>query len=501
MKRILIISIVILFVTSACKKDFLNKKPISSIGLSEFYRTQSDFDQAIIGLYAPLRTLYGVGAANYGAWGMNEMRSDNTCFIYNYANRGYSDREQPDLFLDDANNGFVSNKYNQDFIMIGRANQILVSIDKSELTENGKANVKGQALFMRAFAYFDLVQHFGDVPLVLIPPASYEETQVGRTNKSDIYQQIIKDATEAAELLPTPDKQTRGYVGNGAAFTLLGNVYLVLSRWADAEKALRSVSGYTLLADYAAVFSPANKNNAESIFEVQYWDDPAAGMASDFAYNFLPVLPDPGVIPGFPSGSSNTYAGWNTPTPDLIAAFDVNDKRREVSIGFYTGGQYTNIPYARKFVHGAKIAPNTNDNWPVYRYAEVLLLLAEALNEQGRTGESLTYLNMVHAGTRTGLPPLDITDQSSLRQGIRHERQVELAFENKRWTDLTRWGIAVDVMNAQGKRIKANPQTYYYPSGVSPVPAAYNVTTERLMFPIPQREIQINPKMIQNKGY
>jgi starch-binding outer membrane protein, SusD/RagB family len=501
MKKLIIFLIAISFAATACKKDFLNKTPVSTIGVPDFYRTQSDFDQAIVGLYAPLRTLYGVGAANYGAWGMGEMRSDNTCFIYNYANRGYSDREQPDLFLDDANNTFASNKYNQDFIIIGRANQILVSIDKSELTESGKANIKGQALFLRAFAYFDLVQYFGDVPLILVPPASYEETQVGRTGKNEIYQQIITDASEAAGLLPAPDKQTKGYVANGAAYTLLGNVYLVLNRWAEAETALKSVSGYTLLADYAAVFSPANKNNTESVFEVQYWDDPAAGMASDFAYNFLPVLPDPGVIPGFPSGSSNTYAGWNTPTPDLISAYDINDKRRDASIGFYTGGQYTNIPYVRKFVHGAKIAPNTNDNWPVYRYAEVLLLLAEALNEQGKTGEALPYLNRVHAASRTGLSPLDIADQTLLRESIRHERQIELAFENKRWPDLLRWGTAIAIMNAQGKRIKANPRDYYYPAGVNPVPAAYNVTPERLLFPIPQREIQINLKMIQNKGY
>ncbi|WP_159523521.1 RagB/SusD family nutrient uptake outer membrane protein [Sunxiuqinia indica] len=499
-KLIYLLVVAILGVTS-CSEDFLTKLPETVVSAEDFYQTKSDYEQAIIGVYQPLRTLYNTGLAGYGAWTMGEMRSDNTTFSFNAVNRGYADREYVDLFIDDSNGGSISNKYNNDYIIIGRANQLLSRIDEAEFDEAAKNNYKGQALFLRAFAYFDLVQYFGDVPLIIDPPTSYNETLKNRTPKDLVYDQIIADASTAAELLPAPSAQPAGYVANGAAYTLLGNVYLVLEEWEKAEIALTKVTGYSLLSDYASIFNPNNKNNAEMIFEVQYTDDPTAGAASNWAYNFLPILNNPGVIAGFPDGNTNAYAGWNVPTPDLIASYEDGDQRLDASIGFYTGEGYTNRPYVKKYVHGASIAPNTNDDWPVYRYAEVLLMLAEAHNEQDEPGDALTYLNMVHAHSRTGLAPLTITDKAQLREAILRERQIELAFENKRWLDLVRTDNAIEVMNAQGAKIKANPQEYYYPAGISPISETYNVTEKRLIFPIPEREIRLNPDMEQNPGY
>ena len=155
----------------------------------------------------------------------------------------------------------------------------------------------------------------------------------------------------------------------------------------------------------------------------------------------------------------------------------------------------------KKYVHGAVQAGYCNDNWPVYRYAEVLLFLAEALNEQGKP-EALSYLNQVHAHPRTGLAPITTTNQTELRELIQQERRIELAFENKRWLDLVRTGKAIEVMTEFGKRFKADPTKYYYPKNVFPAAEAFTVTTERLLFPIPQREIRLNPDiMIQNPGY
>lgn len=493
-------ALILFAILSSCKNDFLDKAPETVVPAAEFYKTESDFQQAIIGLYNPLRALYGTGLADVGAWAMGEMRSDNTTFSFNAANRGYADREYVDLFTDDANSGTTSNKYNSNYIIIGRANQVLKTIDAATFDEKQKNNFKGQALFLRAFCYFDLVQYFGDVPLALEPATSFEQTALPRTPREDVYKQIIADATLAASLLPTPSAQTKGYVANGAAYALLGNVHLVLKQWENAESALTKITGYSLLSDYASVFDPNNKNNAESLFEVQYLDEPTAAAASNFGYNFLPILADPGVISGFPSGNSNSYAGWNTPTPDLISSYEAADKRKAASIGFYSGEGYVNRPYAKKFVHGAKIAPNTNDNWPVYRYAEVLLMLAEAQNEQAKPS-ALTSLNAVHAHPRTGLSPVTTTAQAELRELILKERQIELAFENKRWLDLVRTGRAVAVMTAQGNKIKANPQAYYYPAGISPVAASYNVSETKLLFPIPQREIRLNPLLKQNPGY
>ena len=498
MKTKIFSAVIAALILTSCSDDFLTKYPETVVSAETFYKTEADFRQAVIGAYVPLRNLYGTGLADYGAWAMGEMRSDNTAFIYNAANRGYADREYIDQFIDDANGGGVSNKYQNDYIIVGRANQILKTIDAADFDQAKKDNYKGQALFLRAFAYFDLVQYFGDVPLVLTPPTSYAETTVPQTPKQQIYDQILADAAQAATLLPAKATQDTGFVANGAAYTLLGNAYIVLGKWAEAEAALLNVQGYSLLADYASIYDPANKNHAESIFEVQYYELPTANSASNFAYNFLPVLQNPGVIAGFPDGNTNAYAGWNIPTPDFLEAYEAGDLRKEASVGFYTGEGYVNVPYIKKYVHSSEIAPNTNDNWPVYRYAEVLLFLAEAANEQGKP-EALTYLNQVHANSRTGLAPIPATGQAELRDLIQHERQIELSFENKRWLDLVRTGKAIQVMNAQGAKIHANPKAYYYPAGVTP--PGYVVTTKHLLFPIPQREIRINPLLVQNTGY
>ena len=482
-----------------CSKDTLTNLPETVVSADDFYKTEEDFRLANVGVYAPLRPLYGVGLADRGAWTMGEMRSDNTCFIYNEANRGYVDIELVEQFSDDSNGGPTANKYQNDYIIIGRANQVLDKIDAAEFDQAQKDNYKGQALFLRAFAYFDLVQYYGSVPLVLTPPTSYEETIRGQSPVSEIYAQIIADAELAANLLPGKSVQSPGFVADGAAWTLLGNIYMVLEQWANAKEALLNVEGYALMDDYAAIFDPVNKNNQESIFEVQYWDDPTAGVASSFAYNFLPVLSNPGIIPGFPDGNTNSYAGWNTPTPEMIDAYEADDLRFDASIELFSGDGYDEIPYIKKYVHGSTIAPNTNDNWPVYRYAEVLLFLAEAENELGNPGQALNYLNMVHAHSRTGLDPITETGQSQLRELILEERRIELAFENKRWTDLIRTDRALEVMSAHTQKILANPTEYYYPEGVSLT--GYDVTESRLLFPIPQREIEINPDLEQNPGY
>ena len=493
---------------NACS-DFLTELPVTMVAKESFYKTESDFEQANIGIYQMLRGLYGAGAANYGAWMMGEMRSDNTTYQFNHGNRGYSDREYVAIFLDDANGGAVATKYNNTYYMIQRANQVIQFIEDAAISKAAHDNYKGQALFLRALGYFDLVQYFGDVPLVTVAPTTYEQAMVGRTPAAEVYEQIIADAKEAAELLPAAGSQKKGFANAGSAWMLLGNVYVVLKQWEEAEKALLNVKGFSLMGNYADIFDPAHKNNAESIFEIQYWDDRTAGQQSDFAYNFLPILANPGVIEGFPSGDANTYGGWNVPTPDLVAAYEEGDLRKEASIGFYTysdeDGNYggLTIPYAKKYVHGAVQAGYCNEDFPVYRYAETLLLLAEAVNEQGgRSTEALAYLNQIHAHPRTGLNPLTATDQATLRQLIQDERRIELAFENKRWLDLVRSGKAVEVMSAFGARVKANPEKYYYTKGVAPAPDSYNVTENRVLFPIPQREIRLQPDvMTQNPGY
>ena len=170
----------------------------------------------------------------------------------------------------------------------------------------------------------------------------------------------------------------------------------------------------------------------------------------------------------------------------MVAAYEPGDERKAASIGTATAGG-VDYPLIIKYLHPHTTATLTDDNFPVYRYAEVLLLLAEALDEQGKSAEALPYLNQVR--DRAGLA--DIASTANLRDVIFNERRVELAFENKRWLDLVRTGRAVDVMSAFGASVKANPQAYYFPPGQQPVPAAF--TQIDLTFPLPADEALLSP--------
>lgn len=471
---------------SACKKDFLEIPAKTALSTTVFFTSQSDFQQAINGAYAPLRTLY---SGSSGAYAMAEMRSDNTTYKYNSSDRGTIQPEFIKDFTDDSSNPVTEARYTNNYAVIARVNQILDQIDPISFDAAVKNNIKGQAYLLRAFAYFDLVQFFGSVPLHLKPAKTLGETALPLSTADQVYAQIIADAQQAASLLPPKATQEAGRVTSGTANTLLGNVFIVQKRWADAETALRRVTGYSLLPNYADVFDPARKNHNESIFEIQYKEG-NEGLSSNFFYTFL-VQPisatEVTAITGIPE-VARTIEGYNIPTPDIIAAYELNDNRKAASIGTLTAGG-ANYPYIKKYAHAHALTNNTNDNWPVYRYAEVLLFLAESINEQGRTGDAQSFLNQVR--TRAGLPNTTAGAQASLRDAIMQERRVELAFENKRWLDLVRSGNAQTVMTAYGNRVKANPQAYYFPAGITVSPQSY--TNIRLLFPLPASEAALSP--------
>jgi tetratricopeptide (TPR) repeat protein len=359
-----------------------------------------------------------------------------------------------------------------------------------------KNNLKGQTLFLRAYAYFELVRYFGKVPLHLIPSTGRADAALPLSAEEDVYAQIIKDLREAIPLLLPKSKQEAGRVTSGAAQTLLANVYVVLKNWPEAEKLLREVVGsgeYALIPEYADVFSTStgNKNNRESVFEVQFQEG-AAGLNSNFLYQFLPrpmAATELVAITGTSNPQPLDAEGNNIPTPDIIAAYEPGDARKDASIAYVTlaGSQRADkvYPYIRKFAKRHSVHNNHGTNWPVYRYAEVLLFLAEALYEQGKAGEAAGYLNQVRR--RAGLG--DAT--GDLREAIYRERRVELAFENKRWFDLVRTGRAIEVITAYGNRIKANPQAYYYPEGTRPRSNAF--TNISLYYGLPADEAALSP--------
>ena len=213
-------------------------------------------------------------------------------------------------------------------------------------------------------------------------------------------------------------------------------------------------------------------------------------------YRFLPspitaaeITPITGTLnPQATSQESN-----NIPTPDIIAAYETGDKRKDISIGYVKLSQSLRTdqtyPYIKKYARVHSQFNNTGQNWPVYRYAEVLLFLAESLNEQGKSGEAVTYLNQVRA--RAGLAATKASAQADLREAIFKERRVELAFENKRWFDLTRTGRVKEIIGAYGARVKANPSAYYFPAGAVPPPNAFTVLDD--YYGLPAVEAALTP--------
>jgi hypothetical protein len=498
----------------SCKKSFVTLYPEGQVNEGNFFKTTADFQEAVVGAYGPLRD-----AANV-AFYMEEMRSDNAFFDYNSKDRGGSDAEKLSEFLDDASNSTIYTLWSADFQGIQRTDIILDKIaaqQPADMTDSAKNGIIGETKGLRAHYYFELVRLYGKVPLYLHEVTNSQNALLPRSPVDSVYSQIIADLTDAmAKLSPPTSFPQSGRITKGMVTTELGLVYLTLKQYDKATPLLQSVTqmGYDLLPNYADVFKTANKNSKESIFEVQYKSG-TDGQASSFIYDFIPVTPSTKVILG--ADFSNTAGGWNIPTTDLISSYDSGDKRLDASIGLIKGKLNSSIDFiadsvvsiltrdtsgestgeiAKRFIKKQYNPPytlqnNTDDDWPVYRYADALLMLAESLNEQGQPGAALPYLNKVRQ--RAGLTPTAVTDQAALRDIIAHERRVELAFENHRWFDLVRTGQAIPVMSAYGvKQI----ETFSFL-----LPNSYNVTANKFIYAVPNREVMVNPALGQNPGY
>ncbi|GAB3916841.1 RagB/SusD family nutrient uptake outer membrane protein [Larkinella terrae] len=487
------------FVLSSCK-DFLVVVPETALSSATFFSKEADFQQAVNAAYAPLRQMF-----NERAWVLEEMHSDNTYYGRNTLYGAVDATENVADFAVPTANGVTANdnvlvQYRLNYQIIARANQILTTIDPINFAADSKNNLKGQAQFLRAFAYFDLIRLFGKVPLHLTPVTSREDAASPLATADQVYAQIEKDATEASKSLLNKAKQEAGRATSGAAKTLLANLYITQKKWAQAETVLKDVvanDGYMLMPDYnnAFSFTATNKNNQESVFEIQYMEG-SAGYNGNQMYRFMPSPITAAELQPF-TGTSNaqptSQESNNIPTPDLIAAYEAGDKRKDISIGYVTLSQSLRdnkvYPYIKKYVRPHSLHNNTGQNWPVYRYAEVLLFLAEALNEQGKTADAATYLNQVRA--RAGLAATTATSQATMREAIFKERRVELAFENKRWFDLTRTGRVKEIIGAYGAKVKANPLDYYFPKGAVPPPNAFTVLDD--YYGLPAVEAALTP--------
>ena len=339
MKRLILYFFIGMLGLNSCSDDFLNVYPETSITAETFYKTPAHYEQAVNATYVRLRRIVLSGII------MDEMRSDNAFYTQYAGDRGpYLSTEVIALFLDDNNTGnWLSDRYNDVYNGISRANTILSRLDASELTDSEKNNVKAEALFLRAFYYFDLVTHWGGVPLMLTEVASEAESFVAKSTAEEVYNQIITDVSEAITLgLPVASTFPQsGRATMGAAKMLRAYAYMSkpAREYAKAEQDLKDITNmsYGLLDNYGDVFSLSNKNSKESIFEVQFLDG-NVGHDNSIPWRLIPKCSNLDVMMGV--GANNyayTSGGWTVPTQELIDSYENGDLRLNATIAVAEG--------------------------------------------------------------------------------------------------------------------------------------------------------------------
>lgn len=501
--KIIIVIILSFGILAGCSKDFLERRPKTTLDETLFYKSEADFILLANSCYLPLREY-----AKDSWWILAEEPSDNAGFQYSLTESvGIRSGGVADMWLAAQGDPEYQNFWNQSYAGITSCNNLLSRIDNPDITwskSSYKERCYGEALFLRALYYFNLVRTYGGVPIVLKFITSSEAVAIKRSTEAEVYNLIVDDLKLAvSHLSMASDVKENGRVNESAANSLLGKVYLTLHQYAEAETLLKAVinsGNYALLPNYADVFNPAKKDFKETVFAVQY-SEVNEVVSNRFIFRFAPHTslgyvthrPNIGIATGTFTG------GWNQPTDDLINAFEPGDMRKAVSIGYWTGPDWDGIvraiPYCTKFKPPISAASNVcGDNFPVIRYSDVLLMYAEALNEQGRTSEALPYVQQVR--NRVGLTdPLTGYDKQTLEALIAKERQVEFCFENQRFYDLKRTGKAIEIMTAHGAREKTTkPWINAY------FPKAFDIQSYKLLAPIPVNEININ-KLEQNPGY
>lgn len=493
-----------LILFSGCRKDFLDRDPQGQYTQETYpYPGGSGpFDTHLFGIYSELRS-FNVHSQSFIA--ATSIRSDDADKGSTPADGG-TNAQSMDNFPVLPDNGYVNTIWIGYFSMINKANialdQIRYNKDIVAPTEV-KAQSEAEARFLRGYAYFNLVRFFGRVPIIdTVFTNAAAQSNVAQNTAAQVYAFIESDLKFAANNLPpTWDMKFVGRATKGAASGLLAKVYLTQKKWTEAMNASALVinSGvYDFTTSYDRIFREEGENSKESIFEVQATATAAIPSANGVQYAQIQGVRG--------AGAWDLGWGWNTPSVQLDAAYETGDPRKNRTI-LYTSTATTNF----QSIYGETLPvglPNPRYNNKVYsnpafrasignrfgywmnvrilRYADVVLMYAEAANEMGNSAEALAKLEMVRARARAGnnaiLPAVTTTSQTLLRDAIRRERRVELAMEHDRFWDIVRWGIAQQVLNAAGKS---------------------NFSDARdVLLPIPQTQIDISGgKLTQNPGY
>lgn len=489
--------------------DKLEILPNDQIITDNFFEkgTPEEIESGVNSMYQRLQSSY---MYNLRMWTLDIVAGEGS--VGNEAGGNGLETNQLSNFIATTDNSGAKELWRGPWAGISRTNWILNNIDKAAKVSPDKiTQYKGEAHFLRALYYFNLVRLFGDVPLIKTQQTAGDDLQVSRTAKAQVYDLIIQDLKDASSMLPAIYEVSSdiGRATKGAALGLLSKVYLTLKRYEEtltAIETLQSLNVYSLNRKYEQNFDSQRENGPESLFEVQYEKDVTAysefdilgqgGWQHDYMAPLAPIA----------IGGKWGNFGWFAVYKEFVDAYETGDLRKKTSVwcagDLYKGWSYD--PKCSQTGHNVKKflcedigqdrAMDSPLNFPVLRYADVLLMYAEALNETGRTDEACAPavsgdeggpLNRVRF--RAGLPNVQTEDQQELREVIRHERRMELAFEGgQRWFDLIRYDengeYAEKFFHSMGKTNFRVPK--------------------HLLLPIPMDDIDANPNLRPNNpGY
>ena len=479
---------------TACD-SFLDPNPSDVLAPENFYQTSSDAVAAVNGVYEQVKWSYWLGF-----WYISDVATDDILA----APRFGADGHRMSAYIFNATEWPMGDMWGGAYRIINRANTVLDRVPGITMDPALRDRVLNEARFLRANAYFDLARCFGDVPLLEHEVKSLSDLKVSRTPVAQVYPLILSDLQQAAAALPASYSGTDiGRVTSGAARALLAKVYLTQQDWTNAAQAAGQVmtSGtYALLPNYKDIFKIATKiTNSESIFEINYDGvlDPGAGSV-----HTLFSLPS-----GFPGGDAY---GLMTVTPSLQALFAPADKRG-LHATFITSPYVDALgdtvrwvdpppaygPAFNKYLdetdfenmHTRAWVKQAND-WIVLRYADVLLMYAEAVNEGGTVtaGTAEAALNLVRV--RAGIPAVSGLSQAAFRDSVRLDRRREFVFEGQRWFDLSRWGLLNAAIVAKTTELQS----------IAPGETTVHGVPSNLL-PLPQPELDINHNLTQNPGW